>query len=175
MNNRRTPLFLLLNSIDSESKDHKEYLPCVKLLLNHHANVNIQDKYGRSCLFHVIERSGQNKLDILKLLLLNSNNLDDVNFFQLQHPYSVYNKGDTTLHCAVRKMNLDIVNMIINKNCLRDWPTLLLIRNNNNETPYDLAQKLHHKSIMECLKITLQLQCNIFLRQKWIHSCTSMK
>lgn len=167
--NGYTPLDVLLSKLDYKSNDHEEYIHCIRLLLDHHANVHM---HGLACLCNAIQygKREQTNFDILRLLL-NSKNILDVNV-QFVRPYSVYInnatrcvyiKGDTILNCAVRMMNVEVVQMILEYSTPN-----LCIRNSANETSYDIAQRVHHKPIMECLRMTLVLQCHVFLRQKWI-------
>lgn len=78
-----TPLFLLVAYLHTIYMDHEECIPCVRLLLDNNANVNIQNNYGRSCVFKVIEKSGPNKFDLLRLLLNSNFNIN----YQIQTIY----------------------------------------------------------------------------------------
>lgn len=143
--------------------DHDNTIRCTRLLLDNHANVNCHDMHGMTCLFDSIKGRGEKKLDILRLLL--NSKEDDVNY-QLQKQHD-HHGGDTILHGAVKEKNLDIVKLIME--CCATHINLFL-QNKNHETPYDIAQRLQYKSIMECLKMTFILrECHLFLRHKWIH------
>lgn len=78
-------------------------------------------------------------------------------------------EGDTILHCAVRGCamicsNLDLVKMIMEYSTPN-----LLIRNKYGYTAYDTSQRFPGNPCHEYLRMKLLLQCNTFLRQKWIH------
>lgn len=164
-----TPLHLLVwkYMTIAVSADHGEILRCIRLLHNNHANFNIYNKREMTCVFYSIGYVLPRKLDVLQLLL--SYNDVDINLPLLrQEPFEPYIIGDTILHCSVRKYNIEIVNMIL-KALIRTCSTSnLLIRNNDNETAYDVAKRLRHQPIMECLERTSLFQCHIFLRQNWI-------
>lgn len=162
--NGRTPLDFFLISLTKNKMGDDEFLQCIRFLLDINANVTIN---GILCLLtsmkfveRVFDTRLQVKLDTFRLLLVTK---VDVNF-QLLEPWGRQCiKGDTILHCAAREMNKKVIDLIL-ECCNPNF----LIRNNDNETAYDIAQRLHCKPIMECLKVTLVLQCHVFLRQKWI-------
>lgn len=165
-----TPLFLLFKCTPrigrTTIQDDEESLHCMRLLLDNHADVNLLDKHGLTCLYIIEFITRQHRREVIQLLSNYSN--VDVNFQLLQpfngiRPNGVVIKGDTILHYAVRKKDIEYVKIRIEV-----LKPNLLIRNSYNKTAYDIAQQSHHKAIMECLKITLLLQCHVYLRNNWI-------
>ncbi|MCS6903929.1 MAG: ankyrin repeat domain-containing protein [Bacteroidia bacterium] len=128
-------------NINSVSKKYKQ-TPLMKaaswgdekavlFLLERGADVNLQDKLGRTALHLAIWPAHK---EIVKLLIQKDPNL------ALQD-----NHGNTPLHVAVIRQNVEVVKLLIDKGAP------LNIRNNHNQTPLDIAKKLKNQEITEII------------------------
>lgn len=151
-----TPLYFLTSQriLDNHVRS------CIQLLLEHKANVDIENDLGITALFYAVKWSwGECKSDIIQLFLKYD---ADVNK-QLTKNYDNNVIGDTILHCAVQKNDIETIQLILECSS----PNLLL-RNSQNETACDLAIKLGHAPVTECLHMALLYQYHTFLKQNWL-------
>ncbi|XP_034050488.1 ankyrin repeat domain-containing protein 22 [Thalassophryne amazonica] len=159
-----------LNALDPGTGDTPLIAACrrgnlkvVEYLLKHRADVSITNKKQRSCL-HYVSRRRLSLLDYLLISILmpilllgyflmlqkqrNCVNLmnavlsTDVNVDAIDY------KGNTALHYVCQRKNHRLVLLLLEKKAKTD------IKNNDGETPLDIANRLKVKNIIFMLKKT---------------------
>jgi ankyrin repeat protein len=104
------------------------HVNCVQLLLNSGARRDILNYCGHgSHPIHIATENGY--VDIIKILIDDKNNI------------SAY--GSTPLHLAIQDDQFECARVLINSGAD------LNIRNWNNETPYELAKRLHCHDMLQ--------------------------
>ncbi|XP_030631776.1 ankyrin repeat domain-containing protein 22 [Chanos chanos] len=157
-----------LNVQDPESGDTPIIAACrrgnhrvVKYLLEQNADVSVKNKKQRTCLHYAAKRTFS-FLDYLMIailmpilligyLIMEEKQRKNVNLMKLVLSHrvdinAVDYKGNTGLHYACQRKSHRLIPLLLEKNAD------ISIKNNNNETPLDIAQRLQFKKIVTMLK-----------------------
>ena len=135
--NGKNALFYLLSKTNNNQKMDIETAKIIKLLINNGINVNCEAKYELGN--KIIKQSplslaaSNNNFISFKELLINGANL---NF--ITEP-----EGDTILHIAVKRINHEMIKLILKKNNIN-----LEIKNKEGKTARDLALEIEPDSII---------------------------
>ncbi len=129
----------LLNTVDSsgDSALHiavlKKNLPIVQFLIENGADVNIQNKLGKTALHHAGE---QNAVDIAKLIIAHGGRLDI---------YDSYNNGPlwtATYNYNEKKERFEIVELFLKHGADKNH------KNNAGRSPLDFANQIESEDIL---------------------------
>ncbi|XP_035468134.2 ankyrin repeat domain-containing protein 22 isoform X3 [Scophthalmus maximus] len=108
----------------------------VKYLLDNRANVHLTNKKQRTCLHYVSKRTFS-LLDYLMICVLMPVLL--LGYFLM--------KGNTALHYVCQRKSHRLVPLLLHRNADTS------VKNNDGETPLDIATRLKFKQIINMLKI----------------------